>query len=382
MPGDRAFPALRIALFGQPSLEYAGQRVKWSAPPKTLPLLAYLVLRSSTALSRDSIAFALWPDDPEETARANLRRHLYQLQRSLPPADGEPWLLADADSLQWNPQAEAWVDVHEFHRLISVPEKRSEAVALYAGDLVENCYDEWILAERERLRTDYMAALYGLIVEHRSKRQWGDGIKAARALLLADPWREDALRQLMSLQYESGDRAGALQAYLDFHRRLQQEMGVDPMPETIALRQRILHNVGTLERHAEEHNVGKRRSTPALPFIGRDAEMQHLMACWAAAAKGATSYTFVEGEAGIGKSRLCSELALRVEAEGGRVLWGATSSPEATPYQSLADALRHALSYISALKLDADTVAAGATLIPELRARRPDVANLATGQSD
>jgi len=90
----------------------------FNAPPKTLPLLAYLLLHRNGPVPRQSLSFLFWPDETEETARANLRRHLHWLRQSLPaPAEGHPWLLNDAKSLQWNLEANYRLDVAEFERL-------------------------------------------------------------------------------------------------------------------------------------------------------------------------------------------------------------------------------------------------------------------------
>jgi DNA polymerase III alpha subunit len=64
---------LIIHLLGQPKLLIDSKPIKFNAPPKTLPLLAYLLLQRRQALERQSVAFALWPDDSESVARATLR---------------------------------------------------------------------------------------------------------------------------------------------------------------------------------------------------------------------------------------------------------------------------------------------------------------------
>lgn len=385
MPVDLNLPALRIRLFGQPRLEQHGQTLRFSAPPKTFPLLAYLILHSSGSQTRDSIAFTLWEDESEEDARANLRRHLYHLQRALPPADGEPWIVVGGDSLEWNNAASAWVDVLEFSKLVGSSETLEAAVELYRGDLLQNYYDDWVFGERERLRNEYLNALYSLTIDHRSLRSWPSAVRYAKAILQADPWREDAIRQLMSVQYESGDRAGALQTYGDFQRRLRAEMAVDPMPETTALHELVMHNAPVIDAAAPSYpsEAGARAQVvPSLPFVGRQATMEQLRTLWNRAARGSVSFAFIEGEAGVGKSRLAAELALRVEGEGGRALWGPTSFPESLPYQALSEALRQALPLLSALTIDGAALAAAAALIPELRERRHDLPQLAAANTD
>ncbi len=99
---------LHIALFGQPSLFLDAAPLRFNAPPKTLPLLAYVLLHRTGPVAREQIAFALWPDEREHAARANLRRHLHHLTHALPASD-RPWLTATGRALQWNAQARVLV---------------------------------------------------------------------------------------------------------------------------------------------------------------------------------------------------------------------------------------------------------------------------------
>ena len=74
---------LHISLLGQPSFSLEAVPLRFNAPPKTLPLLAYLLLHRTRPVAREQIAFALWPDEREAIARANLRRHLHHLTHAL-----------------------------------------------------------------------------------------------------------------------------------------------------------------------------------------------------------------------------------------------------------------------------------------------------------
>ena len=47
-------------------------------------LLAYLVLHRATSVSRQRLAFLLYPDSTEEQARTNLRNLVYLLRKALP----------------------------------------------------------------------------------------------------------------------------------------------------------------------------------------------------------------------------------------------------------------------------------------------------------
>lgn len=375
-------PQLRINLFGSPQIWYRGEPLPLKVPPKTIPLWAYLLLHRFQAVSRQALAFALWPDTPEKAARANVRRHLFLLKSALPAVEDPAWLLQDAQTVQWNPQANYWLDVAEFERLGQDPAGAEEAVALYRGDLLENCYDDWIFPERERLRNLYMVNLTRLVDHYRARRAFPQAIAFAVRLLALDPLREDALRLLITLRYESGDRAGALKEYTAFCRLLREELGGEPMPETQALADAIRRNrlvfgaardgqledaSSTAARHAA---AAGRRASLVLPFVGRETELEQLLSWWDRAARGVGTLVMIGGEAGVGKTRLVEEFARRVEAQGGRMLLGHALATEAAPYQPVASALRNALPLLAALDLSPLWQAVVTQVLPELGTRR------------
>jgi len=337
-------------------------------------LLAFLLLHRTSHLTRDAVAFALWPDDAESDARTNLRRHLHHLGTTFPPSD-VPYVTTVDDTIRWNPEIELWFDVDEFERLAEDDAHLAEAVAMYAGDLLPTVYDDWVFPIRDRLRQRYLSALERLMLASRSRRDFAAGITYATAILHADEWREDTVRALATIRYESGDRAGALRDLDAFEARLSAEMHVEPMPETIALRATILRGNAVALGHGAAIETA---STGAqLPFVGRSGELETLRGAWQRAARGRGEVVFVAGEAGIGKTRLAREVSLLAGAQGGRVLRGATSSPEATPYAAIVDALRDALPLLNALDVRPIWLAALAILVPELALGRDDLPTLA-----
>jgi len=369
---------LRIFLLGS-FQAFDGERpLALKFPPKVVPLWVHLLLHADRPLARQTLAFSLWPDVPEETALANLRRHLHHLKSALPPPeDRPPWLLIDAQSVQWNPQAPWWLDVAEFERLSQGdPAALEQAVALYRGDLVADCYDDLILAERERLRNLYLTDLEALARHHRAQGRFERAIEFTARLMALDPLNENALRLLMSLRYESGDRAGALKAYAAFCRRLREELEVEPMRETQALAEAIRRDrwawgqeAGEAAASRPERPPSRRQPPLILPFIGREAEMAQLQGWWQQTLQGRGGLVMVAGETGIGKTRLVEEFAKAVETEGGRVLVG-RAAIAGTPYQPILDALRRALPLLAALDLPPLWLAVVALLLPELPARR------------
>ena len=361
-------PMLRLQLLGHIRAFVDGMAFRMATPRKTPQLLTYLLLHRGATVSRDFLAFIFWPDDSEDSARAKLRANLHDLVRLLPPALPEkPWISADGTSIRWNDESAVTLDVDEFESAIAVRDLE-RAVALYAGDLVEGLYDEWLLAPRERLHSAYLGALSELISQARRRLDYSAAIAFAKRLLQADPLREDVARRLVALRYEAGDRAGALDEYVRFSKRLQDELGIDPMPESAVLHAAILNNVQlpTAERPSDTTTIAHLAARPLLPFVGRQNELSRLLDGWSRAVRQRGGVAFIDGAPGIGKSRLVAELSRGVEERGGRVLAGGTGVPEAMPYQALLEALRGALPLLAATRPDTAWLPMLAALLPEL----------------
>lgn len=332
---------VRIALFGQPRVVSEDGSREYVLPRKTLNVLGYLVLNSKRPPTRDAVAFSLFPDEDEDKARGSLRRNLSYLLSALPSTDdGEPYVIADADRVAWNPSAPAHVDVFAFERAIA-DGRDDDALAEYAGVLLPTLYDEWTTADRERLREAANDALARTIARDRSLRRFDAATISARRLLEDDPWREDIVRQLMSIRYEAADRAGALATFAQFAAQLSDEMHAEPMAETTAVRDAILRGARLA---TSEPSGGKRTaSDAALPFVGREESMMRALERWHASADGSAGALFLAGEAGIGKSRFVTELARAIEREGGMTIVGETSAAgERHPYEAVIEALRSA----------------------------------------
>jgi predicted ATPase/DNA-binding SARP family transcriptional activator len=298
---------LEIRLLGPAEFAYAGEPFRFAAPPRTLPLLAWLLLHRRAPLSRDALAFRFWPDLAEEEAKGDLRRHLYYLTKALPPADGAPWLLADKKTVAWNAAAPATIDLSDFERLAADDATLEAAVALYRAPFLEGIEDEWLEAERERLQALAEGALLKLIGRYEEARP-DRALAFAQALLRIDPWREDAIRSVMSLRHRTGDRAGALREYREFVARLRAELDVDPMPETTAAYDAIAHASAPLPMHAASDATRAEKKTNLRervgPLLGRELAVEEARALLAG-----SRIVTLAGTGGVGKTRLADEVA-------------------------------------------------------------------------
>ncbi len=372
---------LRVHLFGQPRLSLDDVPLSAGGRPKVVPLLGYLLVHRAAPMARRTVANALWPDDGEEEARANLRRHLNYLHALLPPAaEGRPWLLAQTGQLRWNPACDLWLDVEEFERLAAAPQRLADAVALYGGALLADADEEWFEPERARLHALYRGALDALVSRLRAARDYPPAIAFAQRLLADDPWREDVLRTLMRLRHEAGDRAGALHEYERFVRALREELDTEPMAETRAVHASIEQDAAPAPNAREQappSGGGFERSGAArftsLPFVGRAAELAALRERWDAAVAGRGGLVLVGGEAGIGKTRLVREFAAQCEARGAQVYSAGTTLPETVPYQPFVTLLRVIAPLAATVAVDPLWLSALAPLAPSIAEHARDL---------
>jgi DNA-binding SARP family transcriptional activator/tetratricopeptide (TPR) repeat protein len=364
--------SVTIRLFGRPRVDQGAAAFVLRAPPKVVELLAYLIVHAAAPVSREKVRTVLWPDLDDESAGGNLRRHLHLLARALPPvSDGRPYLLNTSTTTQWNAKS-AWVDGLVFERASAQATSHREAIDSYTGDFLESFYEDWVLIERERFRARQLELLRGVIRRERGERDFPRALADIAHSLTIDPWQEDAVRAEMLVRGELGDRSGALVAFRTFSERLRAELDTEPMPETRAVYERLLHdgNVAKEEWHSTHPQVRERMAQGrSLPFHGREHPFEQLTAAWDEAARGRGRMALVGGEAGVGKSRLVAELALHAEGQGGRVFVGTTSSGEPQPYETIVDVLRAALPLLLKIAPDPQVLGALSALLPELTAR-------------
>jgi DNA-binding SARP family transcriptional activator len=316
-------PALHIHLLGDFRLVYDSTPVTSVNTARLQSLLAYLVLHRNAPQARHYLAFLFWPDSTEAQAHTNLRNLLYHLRQALPEADR--FLHTDTQTLQWRAEALFTLDVADFERAVAQAEQAGqtgdqvalrtaleEAVTLYRADLLPSCYDDWILSERERLRQAFTEALERLILLLEDQRDYRAAIGYAQRLLRHDPLHEATCRRLMRLQALSGDRAGALRTYHTCATVLQRELAVEPSPATREAYQRLLQT-DTLPAPSPAQGLGL---AAVSPLVGRHEEWARLQAAWQAAAAGGPHFVLVEGEAGMGKTRLAEELLQWANRQG------------------------------------------------------------------
>ena len=351
-------PRLNIVLLGG----FQG-RVDASAPlmlptRKSQALLAFLALPPGRSHPREKLASLLWGGMREPQARRGLRQSLFTLRKAV---GGEPpALLIDGETVALNPAC-VDVDVVKFERQVAegTPAALERAATLYRGELLEGLalqeapFEEWLLAERERLRELALEALAKLLRHQRTTEATEAALRTGLRLLALDPLQEPVHRAVMRLYVQLGRRASALRQYQICIGVLQRELRVEPETTTKQLYQEILrqrpsHAAADVESPATAHAVPAEAPAPPdetlpreLPLVGRETEIDRLREALNQAWEGHGQVAVLIGEAGVGKSRLLAELAAETVARGGRVLVGRCYEAEQIlPFAAWVDALR------------------------------------------
>ncbi len=118
------------------------------------------------------------------------------------------------------------------------------------------------------------------------------------------------------------------------------------------------------------------RELPATAYVGRAAERERLTELWGEAREGSLRLALIGGEAGVGKTRLSTHLALQVHGEGATVLYGRSDEDLGVPYQPWLQALGHLVNEAPQPVLDGhvDRFAGDlARFVPALGDRVPDL---------
>ncbi len=358
MPREQ--PSLQIRLLGPLEVMVAGRPVVVDTR-KALAIVA-LVAAERRPFARDELAAMFWPDADDEAARGALRRTLSALRTAV----GETGLRIERTRVAIDPDVA--VDLVTLERLTASADHADleTAAALARGPFLAGFalrdspdFDDWQAARATRVERTVGDLLDRLTV---ARLDAGDPVGAgdvARRRVELDPLDEGGQRRLIELLARSGDRAGAIGQYRALVALFDRELGVPPLRETTelydAIRDGALDAAPAVATPRPASAIGGRPATtggladlpeapPALPFAGRDLDLAALLETWRMAAPDGR-LALIEGEAGIGKTRLAEAVAATIRAAGGTVLASRGYPGEsAIAYGPIAELLRAGLA--------------------------------------
>ncbi|TMC21652.1 MAG: hypothetical protein E6J34_08990 [Chloroflexi bacterium] len=273
-----------------------------------------------------------------------------------------------------------------------------EAADLYKGHyLLEELYSEWAAPRRDALQQAWIDLLLDLAQLRAKQKAYTDAIEILDRLRSADPTNETALQRLMILLTQLDRRVEALQMYRHHVSLLEREYEGEPLPETTVLYEKLrkghIPALQTTSRKDLNAQAALSSTLPSLndtqyaqsqaaftfsrptfqrkrhnqsPLIGRDDELESMRHVLQEIEGGSATKSrdtvnrrprqtpasalrakrphliLLQGEPGIGKTRLAEELSLDAYTRGWAVAWSRSYEQEGTmiPYHTWTDLLR------------------------------------------
>lgn len=269
-------PQLTLNLLGPFEATLNNQPLRKFRTTRAQGLLAYLATESALGAEiqrRQGLMGILWPGYPQKSAQINLRQALYHLRNAIPEIqDSEPipFLLADRQTVQINPEYPLESDVDQFVQVLNGPhEWWAQAVELYRGNFLEDfalddseAFEEWAGARRAYFSRQVLDTLSSLATLRLEQGDLRAAEQAARRQIELDNLREIGYRQLMETLARSGRRSEAVATYEELRALVQAELEIEPSEESQSLMESI--RAGELE--------GRRKTTR--PLRGYELKQQ------------------------------------------------------------------------------------------------------------
>jgi two-component SAPR family response regulator len=215
--------------------------VQWRTS-KARDILAYLLHRGGGPVARERLLEDLWPEVDEEQSSTLFHTSLYQLRKVLREAGDSSDAITYAGGYYRLDRDLVSTDAAQLDTLLKASQSGGLAhneeavleriVALYEGDYLENLDYPWVLAERERLAVIFADFAGRLGRKYLEAREFARASSLLRLLLQRNPLLEEVHCLLMRAYAGMGDRLAVMQQYETLKEALDNELGVDPSPET------------------------------------------------------------------------------------------------------------------------------------------------------
>ena len=347
---------LKIHLFGEFQVRRGEEpipRREWGGQ-KTRSLLKLLLTRPGHTFSRDEIVEALWPNTCPQAAERSLRVTVSLLRRvlelDLGRGSDSRYILQRRPGYSFDRQVDCWVDTWEFEAHRNKAEAAREAgdsdeaineyraaLDLLRGEfLAEEPYEDWAMEARQEWEERRFSIFSGLAECLALRGHFTEAIEACERALPFDGYREELHRRLMLYHYCAGEQGVALRMYRDYARMLKEDLDTAPSPDLERLKGQIeardVPGVDTLRRYPRpRHPLRFPYSLSRTHFVGRDREYAWFAQRLDEVVEGRGGAVVVEGEAGVGKTRLTEEFLGYARTRGIRVLSGRCYERELGP---------------------------------------------------
>lgn len=397
---------LQIAVLGQPDIRYNNVPLALGTR-KALALVIYLVVEGGKH-SRTQLSELFWPDSDAQHGHMSLRSIIRDLRSALrcDSPSGFQHLIVDRKVITIDTNPDLDVDLFKFQAawLLATTsaqikrgsysdiqsntlEQLRQATLLYRGDFLTGFtlpdapeFDDWVRHQREQWHWRMHQVFEHLSILYETLGQEEHALETILSWLALDPLYEEANMRLMRVHMAAGHRVAALHAYEEYQARLWEEQHVQPTSEMTMLVERIRGTKSSI--YTPNSSVLSFKPDAAQlerlegPLWGRKSEFKRLKECFQQARRGQAQIILVEGEEGIGKTRLIQEWLYWASMQGAIVLVsGAYKAGGRLPYQPIIELLRRHMEAENAPEdlLTDVWLTEISRLLPELRERYPDL---------
>jgi DNA-binding SARP family transcriptional activator/tetratricopeptide (TPR) repeat protein len=366
---------LQIRVLGPLEIAWGGRVVDLGGV-KARALIARLLIDRGLIVSVDRLVDSLWGDHDGEGAEIALRSTISRLRKRLRQAGAPEDLIVTRAPGYALEVASQTTDVFVFEQMVAdgrrlLGRRRpseswrllNAAQELWRGSAYSEVRDEpFARAEARRLEELLLAAIETRIDAEMTLGRHESLIGELETLTGEHPMRERLWSQRMLALYRSGRQAEALRVFQDLRSTLVSELGIEPGQDVSWMEHAILAQEPALsfpvpvepaagapdaeddlDEGAAGSASGYRVRIPTSPnegpLVGRERESALLRDWWASVGRGDGGLLLVDGDPGIGKTRLVGELARAVENDGTLVLWGRCDEDPVAPFQPFAEAL-------------------------------------------
>ncbi len=336
--GRGSMARFELSFLGTCAFRLDSQPIHGFASDKVRLLLAYLAVEGNRPHSREQLVEIFWSQHPPQAAHASLRSALSNLRSVLRSNPSELAVLeADRENIQLTFSQDCFLDVSAFEAHIAEAESLlahsddlseamlhfASAADLYHGNFLEgftlkDCpeFDDWCYFVRERLLHKAANAHSRLAAYSESRCDYEQAAAYARRRIELEPWQEQAHIHLMRLLALSGQVTEALEQFQVCRQTLQDELDVEPTPETLQLYESILSGrftqpQTTATRFTQPQTTATRFTQPPVyltPLVGRQTELGEI--AHRLQDPNCRLLSLI-GPGGCGKTRLAAEAASR-----------------------------------------------------------------------
>lgn len=299
---------LEIRLFGQPQVLASGKNLTQHLTRRAVLLIAILALREGKPIERQTLAGMLWPESTDAAGLHNLRQTLAAVRRTL-GSFGDLVTAVSPRSLLLEPSPSLGVDVLQFDALSAEGTRESleRALEICREPLLTGCDEPFAMSMRQSREQALHDAAVRLAALCADAGEHALAASALRRALAVDGYREQTCRALMKSLAACGEAAAALEAYIEFRRKLRTDLRTEPDDETKSVYRAI--RASATESRLSPRPRPSHLPNPVSPIIGRESEIGEVARLLARC-----RLVTLSGFGGVGKTRLALATAARIES--------------------------------------------------------------------